>query len=380
MSFPRIVLWADQYFNPSGVGVYTRNLIKHLQLIECDFNFTVVYPGQVRSAVIPVYKGSTEVKYIADKRVLYPIWNLIPIPRLEMFIGDFDLIHILSGTVRIPTRWPRVITVTDLASEFKAYGYPWRRRWFKQRLLVEAKHRGDFFITISEASRNDLVRFLGIPRERIDVTLLGVDTECFYPLSDQEVLQSVRKRYGLPDRFYLFVGVLSPRKNVTLLLKAYDCLNKRLKGAPGLVIVGPPLGWKENRIYKEWRAMEYRDKVKFVGFVNQADLHTIYSAATALVYPSLYEGFGLPVLEAMACGTPVICSSASALPEVAGNAALYVSGHSVNEMAEAMERIVVDTHLRDTLRMAGFQRIGGFSWTRCAQATAEVYKRLLEHV
>lgn len=374
---PRIALLADQWHNPSGVGVYTRALVRNLQLVDPETEYVVVRPRCGNSQGCSSSTTMPSAATLPDRRLLYPLWHFFGRPRLETLVGRFDLVHVLSGSVRVPTAHPCVITIHDLASEHATCGYPVRRRRFKQRLLADVRQSPSYsLIAVSGATKSDLL-LTGISEDRVTVTHEGVDADHFRPVLDKSELAAVRRRYELPEHYLLFLGVLSPRKNVVRLLRAYDLLHKMVPSPPHLVIAGPPIGWREREVYKTWQTLSCQDHVRFIGYVTDPDLPAVYSAALALVYPSLYEGFGLPILEAMACGLPVVCSRATSLPEVAGDAALYVSGTDERELAQALSTIATSDELRSELRSAGFRRAAAFSWKECAEATVALYSRIL---
>lgn len=231
----------------------------------------------------------------------------------------------------------------------------------------------DLVITDSKASKADIVRFLGIPRTKIRVIYAGV-SEAYRPQSEAAV-EFVRSKYGLPSRYILFVGSVEKRKNLAGLLQAYARL-KSINHIPPLVVVGVA-GRKGTAATKALNELGLEEEVNFAGYVLDADLPALYSGAELLVFPSLYEGFGLPPLEAMACGTPVLCSDASSLPEVVGDAAMKVDPYDVEGLAEAMKRVLADANLREELRARGLERARQFTWERTARETVAVYRELL---
>jgi glycosyltransferase involved in cell wall biosynthesis len=239
------------------------------------------------------------------------------------------------------------------------------------RLAVE---RADAIIAISGHTRRDLVERLGASPERIAVTPLAHDPD-LVRVTDEEQLAAVRKRYGLPERFVLFLGALEPRKNLPRLLAAYAALPAALRREVHLVVAGVR-GWLNDSIRAHVQALGVEATIHFAGYIDGHDLAAVYSLATAFAYPSLYEGFGLPVLEAMACGTPVLTSDGSSLPEVAGDAAVLASPTDVDAIAAGLRRLLEDSSLRDELSARGITRAAQFSWDRCARQTLEVYRRV----
>jgi glycosyltransferase involved in cell wall biosynthesis len=236
--------------------------------------------------------------------------------------------------------------------------------------------RADAIITISCATRQELIDRLNVPADRIVVTQLAAGSQ-YVRVEDSRRKMQVREKYRLPSDFILCVGSIEPRKNIARLLQAYARLiSARQKGVQ-LVIAGGT-GWLNTEIYLTVRRLGLETQVHFIGYVEENDLPVVYSLATIFVYPSLYEGFGLPVLEAMQCGVPVLTSNVSSLPEVAGNATLLVTPTEVEDIAYGLRRLLEDADLRSELRTRGYQRAQEFSWERCARETLAVYKNVYD--
>ena len=205
---------------------------------------------------------------------------------------------------------------------------------------------------------------------------LGCDPR-FQPVADKAALKSVRRRLKLDDAYILHVGTIEPRKNLSTLVRAYARLRREHRLTPELVLAGEP-GWMYQPTVRLVEELGLRNSVHFIGRVPAAELPAVYSAADLLVFPSLYEGFGLPPLEAMTCGTPVVASNVSSLPEVVGDAGLLVDPRDETALAEAMFRALTDTDLRQQMRERGLQRAKGFSWERCARETLAVYAEAIK--
>jgi glycosyltransferase involved in cell wall biosynthesis len=229
-------------------------------------------------------------------------------------------------------------------------------------------------IAISCNTKNDLVRLFKINPQKISVIYDGVD-ERFIPILDRNKIIQGFKKYNLPEKFFLFVSTLEPRKNVVRLLKAYDKLDKlvsfKATKLPHLVLVGQK-GWGYREIFETINGARLKNKIVLLDYIKNEDLLVLYNAALAFVFPSLYEGFGLPVLEALACGCPVITSNISSLPEVGNNACLYVNPYQVDEIALAMKRILTDENLRKELQAKGLIQAKKFSWQKTAKETIKV--------
>jgi glycosyltransferase involved in cell wall biosynthesis len=252
------------------------------------------------------------------------------------------------------------------------------RRWLSR--LDASLARASQVIVVSEQTRRDLLE--SSPRaarltDRLTVVPLGVDTEFFRPPHADDV-ERVRRRYSIEGPFLLSLGGIEPRKNLPALIRAYATLPEDVR--PTLVIAGPvapwnPEGWDLVRPSLEALPPPVRDRVVVTGYVSEQEKVALLGGAEALVYPSLYEGFGLPVLEAMACDTPVLTSNVSALPDTAGGAALLVDPNDAEDIAAGMERLLTDTPLRERLREAGIARAASFSWDETARLTAGVLRR-----
>ncbi len=284
-----------------------------------------------------------------------------------------DGIDVVHAPVNVSPRFasrPAVVTVHDLAFRFFPEQYPALKRRYLDALTRRSVEHADQVIAVSEHTRGDLLRAYRVNPERIHVIPNGVDPS-LAPIEDAEMLARFRERHQLPGQFILALSTLQPRKNLIALLRAWARLDARTR-LP-LVVAGAP-GWKFDPIFDEARALGIADKVRFTGYAAGDELALWYSAATLFVYPSLYEGFGLPLLEAMACRTPVISSNASSLPEVAGDAALLIDPRDVDALASAIDRLAHDPMLCADLAGRGLERAHQFSWARTARETVEVYR------
>ncbi len=295
--------------------------------------------------------------------------------------GLREKIHILHSpywSSPLFSAWPTVVTIHDVI-QFVLPEYAWRkisRLYFG--LVSRSARRAQAIITVSECSRRDIVKILGIPPERIQVIGNAVDAS-FHPVRDAWLLASVRERYGIGPRFILYFGGFDLRKNLPRLIEAYARLPQETRKSYPLVIagryqhLGHPL-YPDPRQTVQWLGLE--GQVLFTGQIREQDKAPLYSAATVFTFPSLYEGFGIPVLEAMACGTPVLTSNLSALPEVAGDAGLLVDPYSVEAIAEGLAALLDDRERREELARRGLERARLFTWRQVAEQTLRVYRQL----
>ncbi|MGE5508349.1 MAG: glycosyltransferase family 4 protein [Chitinophagales bacterium] len=289
-----------------------------------------------------------------------------------------DLHHVPHNGLGYPPDPPSpvVTTVHDLIP----YVLPQTctRRYLERFLarMPEICARSSLVLTVSRHTRADLCRILGLPEQKI-VVVYEAPEPCYQPGSFLEATARVGQTYGLPSPYLLYVGGFSPRKNLTGLLTAYAKVYRDLPGTPALVLAGTldPAG---ERLVDRAADLGLQGKVLFPGFVPLADLPDLYRAARFFVYPSLYEGFGLPPLEAMACGTPVVASRESSLPEVVGNAGLLVDPYDPDALAEGLLRLGTDQELWEMLRERGLNRAGDFSWKRAACETLLAYEAVVQ--
>jgi glycosyltransferase involved in cell wall biosynthesis len=303
----------------------------------------------------------------------------IPFPRLwthlrlslEMVVRPPDVLFVPAHV--LPLFHPRrsVATVHDLGFRY----YPEAHRPADRRYLAWATawnaRRSTAVLADSQATRSDLVWEYGVSESKVHVVYLGRD-ESLIPVTDPEALEKTRVRYGLGKRYLLYVGTLQPRKNLGRMVEAFA----RLASAPLMVDVQLVLagrrGWLYEDLFSQVRRQGLQERILFPGYVDEADLAALYSGALGYVFPSLYEGFGMPVLEAQACGVPVMTSNNSSLPEVAGDAALLVDPTDVDAIADAILRLATDEALRARLVERGFENVKRFSWEKCARETLEV--------
>jgi glycosyltransferase involved in cell wall biosynthesis len=294
----------------------------------------------------------------------------IPVNRLA---PDATLFHATEHLLLPLREVPTILTVHDLIFLRLPEHHKRLNRWYLRWTMPLFCRRADHIIAVSEATRQDILRAYGVPKEKITVIHEAADPR-FRPHPADEI-ERVRSAYGLPPRFLLYVGTIEPRKNLAQLLEAWTPLY--LAGeCPPLVIVGKA-GWLSEPFFAALASSEARDGVLLAGYVPDADLPAIYTAAEAFVWPSLYEGFGLPPLEAMACGTPVVCSDVSSMPEIVDDAAMMFSPSEPQMLRQCLRRISKDVALREDLRRRGFDRAAQFSWAETAAETAALYERVL---
>ncbi len=280
------------------------------------------------------------------------------------------------GPISAPCK--KVITIFDLS--FLRYPKTYKKRdLYQLKLWTRISVKGaDHIITISESSKKDIMKFYGVPENRISVIYPGYDETLFHPIKEQKSIHEVLERYGIVDSYIIYIGTVQPRKNLVRLIEAFkDVADPNLK----LVIVGKTSGqgrqgWMFQETLDAPKKFGIEDKVIFTGFVPTEDLPYLLSGAKAYCLPSLFEGFGIPVVEAMATGTPVIVSNVSSLPEIVGGAGLLVDPNSIGSITTAIEKICTNKKLRDDLVKKGLAQAGKFSWEKAAKELLEVFKTI----
>lgn len=372
----RIGLLVDQYHRPTGVGVYTRALLRELVKASNGHEYVAIFPGAEQCARIADDMGGIQTCSLPRRAGLYPLWHATAWPPIELFTGRLDLLHVFSGSVTTPCRCPLLVTVHDLASERRPHDYPWRRRWFKHRMLTTLKQQRAHVLAISEFTAADVVELAYAPPERVHVTYNGLDRSLF-ARADADEQTRARRRYKLPDRFLLFVGAISPRKNIGVLLRAFDEL-VRTGTDIDLVLAGPlDDGWGADDVEGCGLSASTRSRLHRTGYIEEHDLPAVYSAAEIFVYPSKYEGFGMPMLEAMACGTPVIAARATCLPEVAGEAALYFEPDSPADLAHQISRLLASSQAREHAVAKGYRQVQRYDWERIGRQVVSIHERVV---
>ena len=356
----------------TGIGYYTEHLLRHLAQLTSDAataDQLVVISNRkpVTSRPLP-----SHVEVVPARRPLMRIaWMQAAAPGLLRHI-DADVAHFTNGMIPLATRVPTVVTIHDVSLTLHPECHPRRRLLLNRPLVRLAAERATAIITPSASAKRDLVRTYGITPDRVHVVHEAAAPE-FQPVTDPLTLADVRARHALPDRFVLFVGAVEPRKNLPRLLEAFAERHHVGDLPHHLVCVGP-YGWLSNDIGARIESLGITNVVHFTGYVPFADLPAIYSLADMFVFPSIYEGFGLPVMEAMACGAPVIAGRAAALIEIGGNAVTIVDPLDTTALGDAMVTLGRSPELRRELSRLGLARAREFSWDRAARETLEVYR------
>ncbi|MDI6874278.1 glycosyltransferase family 4 protein [Candidatus Solincola sp.] len=369
----RVALFADQLFyrQPGGIGTYIRNLVPGLAKGLSGVELLLPYHGPPDADPFPSVEGVVMRRLPGRRDATGILWHTVGRPFLERYLGHLDLVHTPS-LVYPPSRAPLVATVHDLCVVRFPGAFPAQWRLFHRRGLDLILGRARSLLVDSKATADDLRTLTGRRDPRVRVVPLGVE-EPTRP--GREEVEKVLAKHGLRPGYLLFVGTIEPRKNLSRLVQAYASLDPPYRDrTEGLVLVGARgwLGrWELSRVLSQ-------DGVRWLGFLPRQELEAVFRGAFLFVYPSLYEGFGLPVLEAMARGVPVITSRTSSLREVAEGAAFLVDPEDVMDIRKALRRLIGDGELRDQLAELGRRRASEYSWNRTVGLTLEAYREVLE--
>lgn len=363
-------------FRRAGVSHYVEQLIHHLGHIDRTNQYSLYTTRGVTADALDVpanFRVRSSLLPTINPRVRIP-WEQLYAPLL-LAATRADVFHGVLNVAPLLCPIASVITIHDLAfirfpGTFRSYN----RTYLDFATRLSAR-RAASILTVSEHTRQEVIGLLGIPPERVHVTHDAARSHFQPPAPDR--LAEFRTRHQLPDQFLLYVGTLEPRKNLTTLLDAYAQV---VKSVPIPLMIGGGKGWLYTPVFERLDELGLRDRVHFVGYIDEDELPLWYAAATLFVFPSIYEGFGMPPLEAMACGTPVITSNSSSLPEVVGDAGVMVSPTDANALAEAIVQVVRDETLRESLRERGLQRAGMFSWRTTAERTLVAYEDVIRSV
>jgi len=356
-----------------GIGTYIRNLVVELARLDQTTEYVLLCKPE---DIERMPKLAPNFRIVAERAKLYSIGEQIRVP-MALAREHVQLLHEPHYTLPRLTRCRSVVTIHDCIHLMFPKALPNRLAYAYARASIwSAARQADRVLTVSEASKRDILRFVDVPPEKVAVIYNAID-ERFLRAPDEAQMELVRQRYQLNDPFILYVGNIKPHKNVERLIDAFG--RARVGGLEHLrlVIVGDEISK-----YPALRQAVHRHRldkhVRFLGFQPSDTLASFYRLARAFVFPSLYEGFGLPPLEAMACGTPVVTSNVSSLPEVAGDAAVLVDPHDADEIAAAIRRVVTDEPLRASLIEKGAARARTFSWSESVRAVHKIYMEVLE--
>ena len=358
------------FYSRAGIGEYIVQLVEALASLEPDDDNFLLLQSRKDKSSLDSSNGFSRKSLWTPSHNRFEQWTLsFEIPRLSL-----DLLHSPDFIPPFRRNCKSVITIHDLA--FLLYPHFLTKesaRYYGQ--IDQAWRKTDHIIAVSESTKRDSIRMLGVPEHKITVIHEAANPIYCQLSQPDEVWHHVKERYKFEQEFILFVSTIEPRKNLPGLLQAYRRLREEYK-RPELLVLAGANGWLWEEVYETVNKLGLDDYVIFLGRVPSEDLLYLYNAARLLVHPSFYEGFGLTPLEAMTCGTPVIVSNTSAIPEVVGDAAMMVDPHDIDGLTVALWRVIVEKELREDLICKGLKRAKIFSWEKAARQTLEVYHKV----
>jgi glycosyltransferase involved in cell wall biosynthesis len=356
--------------NRAGAGNYIFNLMAGLARIDAENQYFIFSkPEHIKEWKI-TQPNFLFLSCASGYRPLRLAWEQCVLPMMVRQ-HKIDLLHSPHYTMPLLCPCRSVVTFCDMIFFLHPEVHSLSKRIFFRAMMSASSRRADAIIAISESTARDVRDLLRVAPDKVHAIPLAAGSN-YRPIADRNAVNRVCRQYGLQaGEYVLFIGVLEPRKNIPVLLHAYrELANRGIRQK--LAIVGKK-GWMFDEIFSTVQTLKIEDKVVFTGYVPEKDLPALYNGACLFVYPSLYEGFGLPVLEAMSCGTPVVTSNVSSMPEIVGDAGILVDPHDVHQLTEGLIKVISDDNLGRSLRQRGLERAAHFSWERTARETLQVY-------
>lgn len=384
MNKPKIWMEATNVFasptgHRSGIGYYTENIIRGcIERGGDEFDFYIVANLFFTNTPSPLdINGKYNYKF--TKFIPGKLWNKLSKQRLlppidKLHTGNPDVV-VNFDYMRLPVS-PNVRTITvihDLAFVHYPEFIESKNLARLKKFVPLALEKSDRIVAVSKFTKSDIVNMFGLMEDKIDVVPNAVDRTTFRPFRDD----SIFSKYSLPSKYLLYVGNIEPRKNISRIIEAYSILPRSFADEYGLVIAGGK-GWNDLGIVNSYKKSRHKDKIHFPGYIDSSDLPALYSHSELFLFPSLFEGFGLPILEAMACGAPVITGKNSSLPEVAGSAAYIVDEKNISSISKAIEDITSKIELKNRLISLGKERVKMFNWEISAGKMINSIQRALE--
>ncbi len=367
----------------SGISEYTANLLSAILAQDKANEYKLFYNSyrDLNGRLDKWNSSNSQVvgRHYPNKIFNYCLQKVFGYPCLDKVLGGVDVFwspHFnftsLSGS---GSGLKKVITVHDLSFLRYPQFFSGRKNfWHKALGVKKILREADKIIAVSENTKNDIIELAEITADKIRVIYSG--NNVIKKIWPEDKIKASLNKLDVSGPFILYVGNIEPRKNISGLIKAYDQLRSSGENI-SLVLAGAP-GWKDAQIYSDWQVSPYKDQIKFLGYISQEEKEILYSRAAVFAYPSYYEGFGFPPLEAMACGVPVVCSNVSSLPEIVADAAIMINPGKPAEIAEAIKMVLTDEGLRSRLIASGYERAQMFSWDKTAKEYLGLFKELHE--
>lgn len=357
----------------AGIGWYTYNIIKGLvsknknKYILEAFNFNRKYDiGEIE-----IWKKEALIKQniFFPKKIGEKLSYVIPYNFL--FNTNSEIYHFFNFTIPKKIKGKVIVTIHDMI--YKVYPETTEIKNLQNfhKKVKFAIENSDKIIAVSEATKKDILKYFNIQEKKIDIVSPGIYLEDYMKDDNDDILS----KYKLPNSYILYLGTLEPRKNIINIIKSFEKYKKENKSKIQLVLVGKK-GWKYEKIFQAYEESPYKEEIKILGYIDEKDKVLLYKNAKVFLYPSFYEGFGMPILEAMAAGTPVITSNISSLPEVAGNAAILVNPYDINEILDAMREVLNNEKLRKNMIALGFNQANKYTWEKSVEKLEKIYEDL----
>jgi len=369
----------------SGIGEYTLNLLENLLQIDRENQYILFYNSFKQIKVRKFdYENVKLIKLGYPNKILPLISYLFNYPKIDKLIetkvGQIDLYFLPRPNCFVFSKSvKKILLIHDLAFKIFPRFFTLKQRLFLLTVNLEKNiNKYDWLIVISENTKRDIVEFLKYPADKISILYAGLN-KIFRVIDDQKKLREIKNKYHLPEHFVFSLSNLEPRKNLMSLVLAFDQLleeNLDFKKQNLKLVIAGASAWSYQNLFKIHQQIKNSDSIIFLGYLPSEDRPFLYNLASAFVYPSFYEGFGLPPLEAMACACPVVASNNSSLPEVVGEAGLMIDPYNLNELKEAVRQILTDRHLKNSLIQKGLSRASKFDWRTSASQLLELFRKI----
>ena len=358
-----------------GMEVVTIELIRHLQQIDKQNEYVIFVKDDTDNQCI---QETVNFKIVTVPGISYPDWEQIHLPK-AIKKEKLDLIHFTSNTASLSINIPMVLTLHDIiymeSVSFSGTHYQNIGNLYRRFVLPRIIKKCDTIITVSKYEQERILNHFNLPKDKVEV-VYNAKSDSFKKIDDANLLGEIQKKYSLPSKFILFLGNTAPKKNSKRLIHAYGIYAKKVANPLPLVIVDLSRSYILS-VLKEYDIEDIENNIIVQDYILHKDLSAVYNLATIFIYPSLRESFGLPIIEAMACGTPVITSNTSSMPEVANNAALLINPLDTEDMAEKIESLSTDNSLLQKMTTRGYERAEEFSWSKTAKDVMSIYNKLL---
>jgi len=359
----------------TGGGRYLTDLVAGLQPFGRNIKYFLFTNNNInRNKIVSnPFVETIDCGWMIRFRPSRILWENLILPHV-LNKRKIDLLHAAGFTLPRRISCKSVITIFDMTFFTMPQFHLASKVAYFQKMIPVALKRADMIIAISEQTKNDIIYTSGVTENKIKVIYVGIGKE-FRIIDDKDAVERIKQKYGLPKKYILFVGTIEPRKNITGLVSAYAKIKKN--GCEHKLVVVGKRGWSYREIFTTIKNLNLENEVIFTGYVDAEDLPFIYNGASVFVYPSFYEGFGIPILEAMSCGVPVVTSNVSSLPEITGEAALLIEPENIEVMSASIDKVLKDPDIANNMIQKGLDRAKLFSLEKMVKETVEVYNKVL---